>query len=212
MASFIWSFETPPSPGIRISSQFPCYFSLRVSSVFDHFGYPAPPLGDWLHAKWYNLRLVQETLESMQHRVSNGMTPLPSLQVPPTVPRAAPTAAQGSSSSREAAAPGRAVRPVVAQKSPRSAAGRAQVASAAQKRGSGEGSKGIRLEDSQAPTASKRRRQPKPSATVSPIQPSFEDTFEESEDSDASCDGPFPGSSTAAAASSTTVEAPLTPQ
>ena len=180
--------------------------------VFDHFGYPAPPLGEWRHAKWYNLRLVQETLESMQHRVSNGMTPLPSLQAPLTVPHVAPAAAQGSSSIREATTPGRAVRPIVAQKSPRTAAGKAQMASATQKRGSGEVSKGIRLEDSQAPTAGKRWHQAKPSATVCPVQPSFEDTFEESEDSDASYDGPFPGSSTAAAASSTTVDPPPAPQ
>ena len=148
----------------------------------------------------------------MQHRVSNGMTPLPSLQALMTTQRTAPAAAQGSPSIREAITSGRSAHPEVAQKSPRTAAGKAQMASATQKRGSGEGSKGIRLEDSHAPTAGKRRCQAKPSAKVCPVQPHFEDTFEESDDSNESYDGPFPGSSTAAAASSTTVDAPSTAQ
>ena len=63
------------------SCLFSCHCSLRLSSVFDHFGYPAPSLGEWKHAKWYNLRLVQEVLEGMQRRVSNGMTPLPGLEI-----------------------------------------------------------------------------------------------------------------------------------
>ena len=97
-------------------------------------------------------------------------------------------------------------------KSPRTAAGKAQMASATQKRGSGEGSKGIRLEDSQAPGTGKRRRRTAPSAKVCPVQPRFEDTFEESDDSNESYDGPFSGSSTSAAASSTTADAPSAAQ
>ena len=179
-------------------------FSLRVSSVFDHFGYPAPPLGEWRHAKWYNLRLVQEVLKSMQHRVSNGMTPLPSLQALATPPRTAPATAQRSPPIREAMTSGRATHPEVAQKSPRTAACKAQMASATRRQGSGGGSKGIRMEDSPAPPADKRRRQAKQSAKVCPVQARFEDTFEESDDSNESYDGPFPGPSTTAAASSTT--------
>ena len=99
------------------------------------------------------------------------------------------------------------------KKSPRTAVDKAQVASATQKCGSGEGSKGICLEDSNAPEAGKRRCQAKPSAKVCPIQPRFEDTFEESDDSNELYDGPFSGSSTAAvAASSTTADAPSTTQ
>ena len=177
-------------------------FSLRVSSVFDHFGYPAPPLGEWRHAKWYDLRLVQEVLESMQHRVSNGMTPLPSLQALAAPPRTAPATTQRSPPIREATTSGRVTHPEVVQKSPRTAAGKAQVASATRRQGSGGGSKGIRMEDS--PPADKRRRQAKPSAKVCPVQARFEDTFEESDDSNESYDGPFPGPSTTAAASSTT--------
>ena len=100
----------------------------------------------------------------------------------------------------------------MAMKSPRTVAGKAQVASAAQKCGSGEGSKGIRLEDSHSSKAEKRRRQAKPSAKVCPAQPRFEDTFEESDDSNELYDGPFPGSSTSAAASSTTAYTPSAPQ
>ena len=148
----------------------------------------------------------------MQHRVSNGMTPLPDLQaLAPTHHDALP-ATQGSSPVRGALASGSTSCPEVAMKSPRTAAGKAQMASASQKRGSGEGSKGIRLEDSQTPEAGKRRRQAKPSAKVCPVQPRFEDTFEESDDSNESYDGPFSGSSTAAAASSTTIDAPPTAQ
>ena len=97
-------------------------------------------------------------------------------------------------------------------KSPRTAAGKAQMASATQKCGSGGGSKGIHLEDSQAPETGKRRRRPTPSAKVCPVQPRFEDTFEESDDSNESYDGPFSGSSTAAAASSTTADSPSAAQ
>ena len=148
----------------------------------------------------------------MQHRVSNGMTPLPDLQVLVPTHRDAPPAAQGSPSVRGVTASGSSARPEVAMKSPRTATGKAQMASATQKRGSRGGSKGIRLEDSQAPEAGKRRRRAKPSAEVCPIQPRFEDTFEESNDSNESYDGSFSGSSTAAAASSTTADAPSTPQ
>ena len=66
--------------GSHVLSRF--YFcSLRVCAVFDHFGYPAPPIGDWRHVKWYNLRSVQQTLEEMQQRITSGLTPLPPLQI-----------------------------------------------------------------------------------------------------------------------------------
>ena len=144
----------------------------------------------------------------MQHRVSTGMTPLPDLQALVPTHHGAPPAAQGSPSIRGVVASGSAIHPELAMKSPRMAAGKAQMASAAQRRGSGGGSKGIRLEDSQAPEVGKCRRRAKPSAEVCPIQPSFEDTFEESSDSDESYDSPFSGSSAAAVASSTTADAP----
>ena len=146
----------------------------------------------------------------MQHRVSNGMTPLPDLQALVPSLRDAPPATQRSPPVRGALAAGSSSRPEIAMKSPHTAAGKAQMVSAAQKCGSGEGSKGIRLEDSQAPEAGKCRRQAKPSAKVCPLPQRLEDTFEESDDSNESYDGPFSGSSTAAAASSTTADAPPT--
>ena len=96
----------------------------------------------------------------------------------------------------------------VALKSTRTAAGKAQLAAAAQKRGRGEGSKGIRLEDSSTPEAAKRRCQEKPPVTYGLERPCFEDTYEESDDSNESFDGPFSGSSSAVAASSTTADTP----
>ena len=191
------------------SCLFSCHCSLRLSSVFDHFGYPAPSLGEWKHAKWYNLRLVQEVLEGMQRRVSNGMTPLPGLEITASTRREVQSSTRKSPLAEGGVAAGSSSRPEVALKSPRTAAGKAQLAVAAQKRGRGEGSKGIRLEDSSSPEAAKRRRQEKPPAPYGPERPRFRDTYEESDDSNESFDGPFSGSSSAVAASSTT--APETP-
>ena len=176
-----------------------------MSSVLDHFGYPAPPLGEWRHAKWYNLHLVQEALKGMQHRVSSGMTPLPDLQVVVPTPREAPSAPGGSLSRQVVTASGSSSCPEIALKAPRTAAGKAQMAATNRKRGSGEGSKGIRLEDSLSP---KHRRQPKQSSQHPCKQPCYEDTYEESDDSTESFDGPFSGSSAAVAASSTTMDTP----
>ena len=191
------------------SCLFSCHCSLRLSSVFDHFGYPAPSLGEWKHAKWYNLRLVQEVLEGMQCRVSNGMTPLPGLEITASPRREVQSSTRKSPLAEGGVAAGSSSHPEVALKSPRTAAGKAQLAIAAQKRGRGEGSKGIHLEDSSSPEAAKRRRQEKPPAPYGPERPRFRDTYEESDDSNESFDGPFSGSSSAVAASSTT--APETP-
>ena len=183
-----------------------------MSSVFDHFGYPAPPLGEWRHTKWYNLRLVHEMLEGMQHRVLSGMTPLPSLQVmAPTHCEAKPVS-RGSPPEQEATASGSSSRPEIALKSPRTAAGKAQMASATQKHGSGGGSKGIHLEDSSTSDTAKRRCPAKQPAKFHLDHHCFKDTFEESDDSNESFDGPFSGSSPAVAASSTTTDTPPTAQ
>ena len=94
---------------------------------FDHFGYPAPPIGDWRHVKWYNLRSVQQTLEEMQQRVTSGLTPLPPLQIASSLGLSAgPTATPGPSASGSHACP------EVAQKAPRSKAGKAQLMAASQ--------------------------------------------------------------------------------
>ena len=167
--------------------------------VLDHFGYPAPPIGDWRHMKWYNLRLVQQTLEEMQQRVTSGLTPLPPLQIASSSgPSAGSTALPGPSASSSQA------RPEVAQKAPCLKAGKAQLAAASQKRGRGGGSKGIRLEDSSAPGGAKRRKRSNQPDSANICHPQYEDTFEDSDDSNESFDGPFSGSPSSAVASSTT--------
>ena len=178
----------------------PLYFcSLRVCAVFDHFGYPAPPIGDWRHVKWYNLRLVQQTLEEMQQRVTSGLTPLPPLQIASSFgPSAGSTANPGPPASSSHA------RPEVAQKAPCSKAGKAQLAAASQKRGRGGGSKGIRLEDSSASGGAKRKKRSNQPDSSNNCRPQYEDTFEDSDDSNESFDGPFPGPPSSAVASSTT--------
>ena len=131
----------------------PYFCSLRVCAVLNHFGYPAPPIGDWRHVKWYNLRLVQQTLEEMQQRVTSRLTPLPPLQIASSSgPSAGSTAPPGPSASSSQS------RPEVAQKAPHSQAEKAQLAAAAQKWGRGGGSKGIRLEDSSTPGGAKWKK------------------------------------------------------
>ena len=36
------------------------FYSLRVSAVLDHFGYPAPHLDQWQQHVWYDLGATQE--------------------------------------------------------------------------------------------------------------------------------------------------------
>ena len=176
------------------------YFcSLLVCVVFDHFGYPASPIWDWRHVKWYNLRLVQQTLEEMQQRVTSGLTPLPPLQIASSFgPSAGSTTPSGPSASSSQA------HSEVAQKAPHSKAGKAQLAAASQKRGRGGGSKGICLEDSSTSGGAKWRKQSNQPDSSHTCRPQYEDMFEDSNDSNESFDGPFSGSSLSAVASSTT--------
>ena len=180
--------------------------SLWVCAVLDHFGYPAPPIGDWRHMKWYNLRLVQQTPEEMQQRVTSGLTPLPPLQIASSFgPSAGSTAPPGPSAFSSQA------HPEVAQKAPRLKAGKAQLAAASQKRGRGGGSKGIRLEDSSASGGAKQTKQSNQPDSSNNCHPQYEDTFEDSNDSNESFDGPFSGPSLSAVASSTTCTECFTP-
>ena len=184
--------------GSHVSSRF--YFcSLRVCAVFDHFGYPAPPIGDWRHPKWYNLRSVRQTLEEMQQRITSGLTPLPPLQIASTLGLPA-----GSAATPGQSASGSHVRPEVAKKAPPSKAGKAQLTAALQPWGHGGGSKGIRLEDSPVPGGAKRKKRSNEPDSSNNRRPQYEDTFEDSDDSTESFDGPFPGPSSSAVASSTT--------
>ena len=89
----------------------------------------------------------------MQQRVTSGLTPLPPLQIASSFgPSAGSTTPPGPSASSIQA------HPEVAQKAPRSKAGKAQLAAASQKRGCGGGSKGICLEDLSASHGAKRRK------------------------------------------------------
>ena len=176
------------------------YFcSLQVCAVLDHFGYPAPPIGDWRHMKWYNFRLVQQTLEEMQQRVTSGLTPLPPLQIASSSgPSAGSITPPGPSASSSQA------RPEVAQKAPRSRVGKAQLVAASQKRSRGGGSKGICLEDSSASGRTKWRKRSNQPDSSNNCGLQYEDTFEDSDDSNKSFDGPFSGPSSSAMSSSTT--------
>ena len=170
-----------------------------MCAVFDHFGYPAPPIGDWRHVKWYNLRSVQQTLEEMQQWITSRLTPLPPLWITSALgPSAGSTTTPGPSASGSHACP------EVAKKAPCSKAGKAQLAAALQPRGHGGGSKGIRLEDSPVPGGAKwKKRSHEPDSSNNRC-PQYEDTFEDSDDSTESFDGPLPGPSLSAVASSTT--------
>ena len=170
-----------------------------MCAVFDHFGYPAPPIGDWRHVKWYNLRSVQQTLEEMQQRITSGLTPLPPLQITSALGLSAgSTATPGPSASSSHG------RPEVAQTAPHSKAGKAQLGAASQKLGWGGGSKGIRLEDSSVSGRAKWKKQSNQPDSSDNHRQQYKDTFEDSDDSTESFDGPFPGPRSSAVASSTT--------
>ena len=176
------------------------YFcSLRVCAVFDHSGYPAPPIGDWRRVKWYNLQSVQQTLEEMQQRVTSRLTPLPPLQIDSSLGLSA-----GSTVPSGPSASGSLARPEVAQKAPRLKLGKAQLVAASQKWDRGDGSKGIHLEDSSVSGGAKRKKRSNQPDSSDNCRPQYEDTFEDSDDSTESFDGPFPGPHSSAVASSTT--------
>ena len=71
------------------------FYSLRVSAVLDHFGYPAPHLDQWQQHIWYDLGATQEVLHQMRIRLSRG---LPTIASPPRAESPSP-------SCRPAAAP-----------------------------------------------------------------------------------------------------------
>ena len=77
----------------------PLLYSLRVSAVLDHFGYPAPHLDQWQQRIWYDLGATQEVLHQMRIRLSRG---LPAIASPPRAESPPP-------SRRPAAAP---IRPI----------------------------------------------------------------------------------------------------
>ena len=71
------------------------FYSLRVSAVLDHFGYPAPHLDQWQQRVLYDLGATQEVLHQMRIHLSRG---LPAIASPPRAESPSP-------SHRPAAAP-----------------------------------------------------------------------------------------------------------
>ena len=69
------------------------FYSLQVSAVLDHFGYPAPHLDQWQQRIWYDLGATQEILHQMRICLSQG---LPAI--------ASPSRAESPSPSRRPAA------------------------------------------------------------------------------------------------------------
>ena len=70
-------------------------YSLRVSAVHDHFGYPAPHLDQWQQRVWSDLGATQEVLHQMRICLSRGLTVIaspPRAESPPPSrrPAAAP--------------------------------------------------------------------------------------------------------------------------
>ena len=64
------------------------FYSLRVSAVLDHFGYPAPHLDQWQQRIWYDLGATQEVLYQMCIRLSRG---LPAVTSPPRAESPSPS-------------------------------------------------------------------------------------------------------------------------
>ena len=78
------------------------------------------------------------------------------------------------------------------------------MAAPSQKLGWGGGSKGIHLEDSSVSGGAKQKKRSNQPDSSDNRRPQYEDTFEDSNDSTESFDGPFPGPPSSAVASSTT--------
>ena len=56
-----------------LSLSFSNHCSLRVSAIFDHFGYPPPHLDQWQQHVWYNLGAAQELLHQMRTHLARGL-------------------------------------------------------------------------------------------------------------------------------------------
>ena len=69
-------------------------YSLLVSAILDHFGYPAPHLDQWQQRIWYDLGATQEILHQMRTHLSRGLpmiTSPPRAESPPPSRRPAAT-------------------------------------------------------------------------------------------------------------------------
>ena len=123
MADFHHGPVSRPQPLLHFSL---VLFSLRLCTMLDHFGYPAPLFSVWRQARWYNLHLTEVWLHEICQNIFDGCEPLPTIRailadLPPweenvsgSSPATAPTNAVTSSSNLALAA-----WPTVAQKEPR---------------------------------------------------------------------------------------------
>ena len=67
-------------------------YSLRISAIFDHFGYPSPQLDQWQQHIWYDLGATQDLLHCMHNCLVKGLPAAASLpRVEPPSPLYMPT-------------------------------------------------------------------------------------------------------------------------
>ena len=52
-------------------------YSLCVSAIFDHIGYPSPQLDQWQQCTWYDLGATQDLLHCMQNSLAKGLSESP---------------------------------------------------------------------------------------------------------------------------------------
>ena len=159
-------------------------YSLRVSAVLDHFGYPAPHLDQWQQRVWYDLGATQEVLHQMRIRLSRG---LPAIASPPRAESPPP-------SRRPAAAP---IRPSHGGEFIKASKGESSAPSTA----STGPSSPIATTSPKTEIKKKRKRKPSKctvtSETVSPPEKKKKKVVSESPDSQA--EGPFYDTDTASA-------------
>ena len=157
----------------------PLLYSLRVSAVLDHFGYPAPHLDQWQQCIWHDLGATQEVLHQMRIRLSRG---LPAIASPPRAESPRP-------SRRPAAAP---IRPSHGGEFVKALKGESSAPSTASTRPSS----AIATTSPKTEIKKKRKRKPT-SETVSPPEKKKKKVISESPDSQA--EGPFYDSDTTSA-------------
>ena len=156
-------------------------YSLRVSAVLDHFGYPAPHLDQWQQCVWYDLGATKEVLHQMRIHLSRG---LPAIASPPRAESPSP-------SRRPAAAP---IRPIHEGEFVKASKGGSSAPSIA----STGPSSPVATTSPKMEIKKKRKRKPSKctvtSETVSPPEKKKKKVISESPDSQA--EGPFCDSDT----------------
>ena len=65
MLNPLFNFPTQLEKNAGDPSYLTLSYSLRVSAILDHFGYPHPQLDQWQQRTWYDLGSVQDLLHRM---------------------------------------------------------------------------------------------------------------------------------------------------